>query len=137
VPGSIGLAAALDFVQASRHDETKRLQQLQDQAISELNQKIPAARLNGSRRNRLPNNLHITLPGSDNERLLVELEGRGILAAAGSACSASNDEPSHVLRAIGLTDAEAQASLRFSMGRSTTQSDMRQLVDSLAALYTQ
>jgi cysteine desulfurase len=69
---------------------------------------------------RLPNNVHVTLPGQDNERLLTELDEAGIMAAAGSACSASSEESSHVLHALGMDDAAARASLRFTMGRSTT-----------------
>jgi len=60
--------------------------------------------INGSIKYRLPNNVHITLPGIDNERVLFGLDEHGIQAAAGSACSASNETPSHVLRAIGLSD---------------------------------
>jgi cysteine desulfurase len=90
--------------------------------------------VNGSRKHRLPNNIHLTLPGQDNERLLVELDERGILAAAGSACSASDEEPSHVLRAMGLSDVDAQASLRITMGQQTTESDLRALIQTLADL---
>ncbi len=90
--------------------------------------------INGSLKNRLPNNVHVTIPGADNERLLVELEENGILAAAGSACSASNDEPSHVLHAMGLSDGDAQASLRFTMGRQTTEADIRRTVQVLSAI---
>ena len=80
---------------------------------------VPEAVINGSLKYRLPNNVHVTLPGQDNERLLIKLEEAGILAAAGSACSASDEESSHVLKAIGLNDADARASLRFTMGRGT------------------
>jgi cysteine desulfurase len=136
IAGCIGLAAALEIAQSDRHDETIRLQRLQRTTFERLLQKIPSLQINGSRRNRLPNNIHITLPGSDNERLLVQLEEKGVLAAAGSACSASSEEPSHVLKAIGLTDSQAQASLRFSMGRGTTEPMMAQLVNNLSDLYT-
>jgi cysteine desulfurase len=90
--------------------------------------------LNGSQKTRLPNNVHITIPGMDNERLIMQLDEAGILAAAGSACSASDEEPSHVLRAMGMTDDEARASLRFTMGRYTTEEDIRTVVDTLARL---
>jgi cysteine desulfurase len=134
VAGSIGLAAALDMAQASRHDETARLQVLQRQFFDLLAQKIPAATVNGSLKRRLPNNVHLTVPGQDNERLLLQLDERGIQAAAGSACSASDEAPSHVLRALGLSDAQARSSLRFTMGRSTTTSNIERLVDALRTL---
>jgi len=134
VAACIGFAEALDIAQTMRHDEVYRLQQLQEQFIMALQTILPQATVNGSRKKRLPNNVHISITGHDNERLLVQLEAKGILAAAGSACSASNEEPSHVLRATGLSDAEAQSSLRFTMGRQTTDSMVRQAVTALASI---
>lgn len=137
VAGAIGLATALDLVQQRRHDEARRLQQLQQQFLRQVGEAIPTATINGSRKTRLPNNVHITLPGTDNERLLIQLDEAGILCAAGSACSASSEEPSHVLRAMGLGDDEARASLRFSMGRSTTQADITKTITTLRSLVAQ
>lgn len=134
VAACVGLATALKLAQADRHTETNRLQALQQHGLRRLSADLPLAVFNGSTRKRLPNNLHITIPGQDNERLLVELETAGILAAAGSACSASDEEPSHVLRAIGLNDADAQASLRFTMGRPTTLEQVDYLIDTLRSL---
>ncbi|HUS26200.1 MAG TPA: cysteine desulfurase family protein [Nevskiaceae bacterium] len=131
VAGAIGLAAALDTAQTMRHDETRRLQHLQQLFFDLLEKEIPQVVVNGSRKTRLPNNIHVTLPGQDNERLLLELEQQGILCAAGSACSASNEEPSHVLRAMGLSEADAQASLRFTMGRQTDEAAIRHTVATL------
>ncbi len=128
VAGAVGFAKALDGAQAIRVAEGARLAALQGVAYKLLREKLPQASINGSLKHRLPNNLHITIPGSDNERTLIQLEQAGILAAAGSACSASNEEPSHVLRAMGLSDDAARSSLRFTMGRSTTQSDIEELV---------
>ena len=132
VASAVGFAAALDAAQTMRHEEAKRLIKIQNYAYQQIAEKLPAAVVNGSIKQRLPNNLHITLPGQDNERMLLQLEQAGIIAAAGSACSASSEEPSHVLRAMGLSDADAQSSLRFTMGRSTTQEDIDTLVDVLA-----
>jgi cysteine desulfurase len=137
VAACIGLAAALDLVQSDRHQENERLQILQDKTFHDISRQMPTVVINGSRRSRLPNNLHITVPGADNERLLVLLEQQDILAAAGSACSASNEEPSHVLRALGLSQTDAQASLRFTMGRTTTEADMAILVEMLKTVCTQ
>jgi cysteine desulfurase len=134
VAQAVGLATALDLVQTMRHDESYRLQSLQQLFMRQLATEIPTAVVNGSLKHRLPNNIHITLPGYDNERLLIQLDQAGIMAAAGSACSASNDEPSHVLRAIGLSDADAQSSLRFSMGQATKESDIRTLITTLSHL---
>jgi len=134
VASAVGFAAALDAAQTMRHEEAKRLIKIQNYAYQQIAEKLPAAVVNGSIKQRLPNNLHITLPGQDNERMLLQLEQAGIIAAAGSACSASSEEPSHVLRAMGLSDADAQSSLRFTMGRGTMQSDIDTLVTTLVNL---
>lgn len=131
VPGIIGFAAALDLVQNRRHQEVARLQKLQQLFFDLLEQQLPGAVVNGSRKHRLPNNVHVTLPGTDNERVLIQLEQRGVLAAAGSACSASNEDPSHVLRAMGLSIADAQSSLRFTMGHDTAEADIKTAVAAL------
>lgn len=134
VAGAIGFAKALELVQARRHEEVLRLKILQQRFIELLEAQIPDAVINGSQKTRLPNNIHVTLPGTDNERILIGLDEAGILCAAGSACSASSEEPSHVLRAMGVSVQDAQASLRFSMGRATTEADVVQTVKVLASL---
>ncbi|CAN5406551.1 cysteine desulfurase NifS [soil metagenome] len=134
VPGVIGFATALELSQAIRHDEVSRLQKLQADFIASLTTTVPSLRLNGSKTRRLPNNVHVTFPGIDNERLLIQLDEAGIMAAAGSACSASSELPSHVLHALGLTDQAAQSSVRFTLGRATTQHDLETVVQTLAKL---
>ncbi|HVI60810.1 MAG TPA: cysteine desulfurase family protein [Candidatus Saccharimonadales bacterium] len=120
VAGSIGFATALELVQETRRQEADRLTALRDGFMDQLQKDIPSLVINGSRKYRLPNNIHVTIPGQDNERLLFGLDEAGILAGAGSACNASDAAPSHVLGAIGLSEAEARASLRFALGRQTT-----------------
>jgi len=134
VAQSVGLAAALDIAQAMRRAETDRLQVLQTEFFEKITEALPAVVINGSRKKRLPNNVHLTIPGQDNERLLMQLDEAGILAAAGSACSASDEEPSHVLKAMGVSDADAQASLRFTLGRATTAADIDRVVATLRRL---
>ena len=132
VANIVGLATALDLVQTRRVDEIARMQKLQNLFFELVEKTIPAVVINGSRKYRLPNNVHVTIPGYDNERLMMQLDNVGILCAVGSACSASNDEPSHVLKSMGLSDAEAQSSLRFTLGFQTTEADVRTTVDALA-----
>lgn len=134
VAGAVGFASALDTAQATRKQESSRLAQLQHYAYGQISKKLRSAVVNGDAKRRLPNNLHITVPGTDNERVLLQLESTGILAAAGSACSASSDTPSHVLRAMGISDENARCSLRITMGRSTTQKDIDTLIDALVAI---
>ncbi len=117
----------------SRHVEVRRLRQLQALFLKLLHDGLPSAQVNGSLKKRLPNNVHMTLPGQDNERLILELESRGVLAAAGSACNAANGEPSHVLQALGLSDDDARSSLRFTMGKGTTEAAVLHAVEALKA----
>jgi cysteine desulfurase len=134
VPGIIGFAAALDLTQGSRKSESDRLAALQEYFITSLTNNFPRAKINGSRTKRVVNNVHLTLPDVDNERLLISLDERGIMAAAGSACSASNELPSSVLKAIGLKDAEARSSIRFSFGRYLTKSDLEYTLSTIKSL---
>ncbi|HVX48327.1 MAG TPA: cysteine desulfurase family protein [Candidatus Saccharimonadales bacterium] len=134
VAAAVGFAAALDQSQAMRREESDRLNGFRQRFIDGIGRTAPKAVLNGSQKYRLPNNVHLTLPGQDNERLLIRLEEAGILAAAGSACSASNEDPSHVLGAIGLSDEEARASLRFTMGRATTADMVDRVVEAVGRL---
>lgn len=131
VAGIIGFSKALELATAGRQKLSRQVGDLQQLFISELSKQVPGAVVNGSVKYRTPNNLHITIPGSDNERLMMELDEQAIMCAVGSACSASSDEPSHVLKAIGLSDEEAQASLRFSMGRATTEADIKATIAAL------
>jgi len=134
VAGAVGLSEALNRAQTMRRDEAARLQTLQKLFISWLQEAISAAVINGSLKYRLPNNVHVTFPGQDNERLIIQLDEAGILAAAGSACTADSGEPSHVLKALGVSDTDARASLRFTMGRGTTEAAVKRSVRTLAEL---
>jgi cysteine desulfurase len=134
VAGVIGFATALELVQERRADESRRLQGLQQYFYGQLAAQLPQAIINGSQKHRLSSNVHITIPGQDNERLLMALDNAGILCAAGSACSASNEEASHVLMAMSVSEEAARSSLRFSMGRQTTQDEITQTVKTLASL---
>ncbi len=134
VAGDIGFAAALELAQKTRRGESARLQKLQAAFFQRIEEFIPKAVINGSRQYRLPNNIHLSIPGQDNERLLIQLDEAGILAAAGSACNASDSESSEVLKAIGLSDAAARASLRFATGRATTPEMIDRAVKTLSDL---
>lgn len=134
VAGIIGFTEALVRAIDRHQTEAKRMQDLQKSFIKELGQKLPNALINGSLKHRIANNIHVTFPGVDNERLMMELDELGVQCAVGSACTASSDEPSHVLMAMGITQADAQSSLRFSMGRQTRQEDVQVTIKLLASL---
>lgn len=131
VSGIIGFSHALHLVQNNKDKESKRLSILRDKLIKDLESNIPNVIINGSLKHRLPNNIHITIPKCDNERLIMSLSNEGILVAAGSACSASKKAPSHVLKAMAKTDKEARSSLRITLGRKTNQTDLDRLLSTL------
>ena len=134
VSAEIGLAVALSIAQEKRLVESQRLGQLQTMFIEFLKEKIPSVVINGSLKHRLVNNIHITLTNQDNERILMLLDEADILAAAGSACSASSREPSHVLRAMGIKKSDARSSIRFTMGRETDKTSLQRVVEILSSL---
>jgi cysteine desulfurase len=134
VPGVIGFAAALQLACHLQDAECVRLQVLQAKFIGELEQQWPDVIINGSRKHRLPNNVHASFLGMDGERLMMQLDEAEIMCATGSACSASSEDPSHVLRAMGRSDAEARSSLRFTLGRTTTEAEITTTLQTLAKL---
>lgn len=131
VANIIGFAEALEIAQESRAEEVERLQDLQETFFDLIEKQLPLASISGSREQRLPNNIHVQLPGRDNERLMMLLDELGVMCATGSACSASNEEVSHVLTALDLSEQEARSSLRFTMGRQTTLADIKYTVGML------
>ncbi len=130
-PGIIGFCAALTAAQALGDAENRRLSDLQKHLVGQLKSAFPALQINGSMKHRLPNNLNFSLVGFDNERLQMALDQQGIWVATGSACSESEEQPSHVLTAIGCSDQQIRGSIRLSMGRATKKSDLDIFVDRL------
>ena len=99
--------------------------------ISEIQNKIPEAKLNGDRTKRLSGNANISFPGVNAQELLLDLDEKGICASAGSACSSGSSSPSHVLTAIGLTPELAEGTLRVTFGKDNTKQDVEFLLNSL------
>ena len=131
VPSVIGFSCAFEKAVRKHEANHKKVDVLQKEFMQCIAMKIPNAIINGSLKYRLPNNIHITIPGIDNERVMMELDELGIECAVGSACSASSDEPSHVLGAIGMSDQDAHSSLRFTMGLETTKDEIVTTVNTL------
>lgn len=131
VAQAVGFAHALQAAQEQRKDRAQTIAGLRDDLMNRL-EEMNGVSVNGSRKHRIANNVHITLTGSDNERMIFALDEKGIMVAAGSACSASKETPSHVLRAIGKTDQQAQSSLRLSLGDGTTKASIKTLVENIS-----
>ncbi len=124
LPLIVGFGEALKRAENSRKKESQRLTLLRDYFTKSLLEKIPQAIVNGHRTERLPNNIHISIPHIEGESILLMLDKLGIEASTGSACSAFDLKPSHVLLAIGQTAEFAHGSIRFSLGRDTTHDDL-------------
>ncbi|HEY4964099.1 MAG TPA: cysteine desulfurase family protein [Candidatus Saccharimonadales bacterium] len=129
-----GFAVALEIAQKMRKDESKRLTELRDYFYQELQRISPEPIINGNVKHKIANNVHFSIPGQDNEALLFKLDQQNILAAAGSACSASSLEPSHVLGAIGLSDELARSSIRMTLGRGTNKRQLRETIKVLSQI---
>ena len=125
--------AVAAVVSASRREaEARRVAALRDDLIKQVLAAVPDAVLNGPPPGpgRLPGNAHISFPGCEGDALLLLLDAKGIACSTGSACTAGVAEPSHVLLAMGADEGRARGSLRFSLGRTTTQAD----VDAVSAV---
>jgi cysteine desulfurase len=127
VAGVVGFAQALELAEKKRKSEVERLQKLRDDLEKFVGHEFPEAKINGHKKHRLPNILNFSIAGLDGERALFALDQRGVSVATGSACAANKGTRSYVLKAIGLTDAEADGSLRLSLGRPTTTQEIEQL----------
>jgi len=108
--------------------ENKRLTSLRDYLIKNILKTIPDTHLNGSDKYRLSNNVNISFAKIEGESILLELDFNGIACSTGSACSSHSLEPSHVLLAIGQKVEDAHSSIRFSLGRFTTKSEIDYLL---------
>ncbi|QDU81521.1 Cysteine desulfurase [Polystyrenella longa] len=124
LPLIIGFGKACEIARQESKEEQLRLMQLRDQFQQLLQQGIPDIRINGDLNNRLAGNLNISIPQVDGEALLSHLTE--IAVSSGSACTSTNPEPSHVLRAMGIDDRLCRASLRFGLGRSTTAVELHE-----------
>lgn len=124
----VGFARAWQIVREDFKTESKRIAKLRDQLVELIQKQIPEIKVNGPDANkRLANNVNITLPGFDNEILVMRLDEAGFQTATGAACSASASETSHVLKAIGLNSAKAKSSLRITLGRYSTERSVKDL----------
>ncbi|MDQ1408937.1 MAG: cysteine desulfurase [Acidobacteriaceae bacterium] len=124
VAGIAGLGKAAELAAASLEHDATSISALRDDLERGLLQRIRQSRVNAATALRTPNTTNILFPGVDGEALLIALDLKGLSCSTGSACSSGAVEPSHVLTAIGLTAAEARSSLRFSIGRHTTQQEI-------------
>ncbi|MET7421610.1 cysteine desulfurase family protein [Dactylosporangium sp. NPDC005555] len=131
VPGIVAFAVAVELSVKTQRETAERIGRLRDDLVARVRAAVPGAILNGDPADRLPGNAHFSFPGCEGDALLLLLDAQGIACSTGSACSAGVAQPSHVLIAMGAGDAEARSSLRFTLGHTSTVSDVDALVAAL------
>jgi cysteine desulfurase len=136
-PAIGAFAVAVEAAVAGQAEFAARVGALRDQLEAAVVATVPGVRVNGGA-DRLPTHSNITFPGCAADDLLMLLDAVGVEVSTGSACTAGVPQPSHVLMAMGASDADASSSLRFSLGRTSTPEDVRvaaaAVVDAVARL---
>lgn len=142
--GTFDAPAVAAFAVAVRHavDQQRvhaaHLGKLQVMLAEGISHVIPDAIVNGptvgDAASRLPGNVHVSIPGAEGDALLMLLDAAGVDCSTGSACTAGIPEPSHVLLAMGVDERTSRSSLRFSLGRTSTQDDVQTVIDALPAV---
>ncbi len=137
VPGIVGFGAAAELVQKELETEGKRLAALRDKLEQGILERVSHAAVNGSVAQRTPNTSNIYFDFAEGEALVIALDLKGVACSVGAACSSGAIEPSHVLLAINLPVERARASLRFSLGRLTTDEEVNRVLEILPGVVEQ
>ena len=137
VPGIVGMAKAAELAHADMNAVIEKETKLRDHMIDRILEEIPYCRLNGDRRDRLPNNINFSFQFIEGESMLIMLDMKGICASSGSACASGSLDPSHVLLAIGLPHEIAHGSLRLTISDQTTLEEVDETVDALTKIIPQ
>ena len=126
VAGAAAFAVAAELAVAEQAAQSLRLSALRDRLSAGILERVPSAELLGdpAASGRLPGNAHLLFPGAPSESLLFLLDVAGVSASAGSACQAGIAEPSHVVQALGRSEAEARSVIRFTLGRTSSDADV-------------
>ena len=133
-PALAGLATATTLACERQPATARRLASLRDDLVRRVLEAVPGAIYNGDPVDRLPGNAHFSFPGCEGDSLLLLLDARGVEVSTGSACSSGVARPSHVLVAMGQEEEQARSSLRFSLGHSSTASEVDALLEVLPAV---
>lgn len=131
VAGIVGLGRAAELAKKEMAAEAERQEALRDKLIGGILDTIDHSYLNGHPQERLPNNVNISFDYVEGESMCLNLDLKGICVSTGSACSSSSTEPSHVLLALGMPPQQAHGSLRFTLGRLTTEEDIDSVLTEL------
>lgn len=131
VPGIVGIGKAAELAFFHLEERAAKETALRDYLIREIGKRIPYCRLNGAADRRLSNNVNYSFRFIEGESLLIMLDGKGICASSGSACTSGSLDPSHVLLSIGLPHETAHGSLRLTVSEDNTMEEMEQVVSAL------
>lgn len=131
VPGIVGLSKAVEIASRDMEEEGRKLLRLRDRLWDGIRSRIPHVRMNGYPSNMLNNTLNVSFEFVEGESLILSLDDQGICVASGSACTSDSLEPSHVLTGMGLSPEVAHGSLRFSLGRGSTEQEIDFVIETL------
>ena len=134
-PAIVGFGKAVEIVASDREKESGRVEELRDMLWDGIQKIVPSSELNGSKENRLPNNLHVSFPGHDNQELLIKLDQAGVAVSIGSACSVRSRKASRVVLELGLGEERATNSIRFTLGRNTTEEEIKEALNRITSLF--
>jgi cysteine desulfurase len=137
VPGIVGLGKACELAGKNIKEENSKVKYLRDKLENALLAKCPDSRLNGDKKNRLPNTSNISFEYIEGEAILLMLDKYGICASSGSACTSGSLEPSHVLRAMGVPFTAAHGSIRFSLSRYNTEEEVDYTIEKMLQIVNQ
>ncbi|HWN75347.1 MAG TPA: cysteine desulfurase NifS [Candidatus Udaeobacter sp.] len=137
VAGIVGLGKAAELARLSLEKDAARISRLRDTLEQGILARVPDSRVNSANAPRTPNTTNILFPGLEGEALVIALDLKGLACSTGAACSSGAVEPSHVLTAIGLPASDARASIRFSLGRGTTESEIAAALEIVPAAVAQ
>lgn len=127
VPGVVGFGKAIELAQKEMHQEAERVLALRERLRTKMMEALPEVYINGSMEHRLPGNLNISFAYVEGEGLMMAL--KDVAVSSGSACTSASLEPSYVLRALGIGEELAHTSIRFGLGRFTTQEEVDYVAD--------
>ena len=133
----VGFAAAAEFSTSRAADECPRLAALRNKLWGAISKSHPDSIRNGDTDRSLSNTLNVSFPGTDGEALLIGLDLEGVCVSSGSACMVGSIRASHVLLAMGVPSPTALATVRFSLGPSTTDADIEQAARSMLRVLEQ
>jgi cysteine desulfurase len=135
--GIVGLGKAAELARLSLEKDAAHISRLRDTLEQGILARVPDSFVNSAKAPRTPNTTNILFPGLEGEALIIALDLKGLACSTGAACSSGAVEPSHVLTAIGLPAAEARASIRFSLGRHTTDAEIAAALEIVPAAVAQ